>query len=603
MARKIASLLLFVSVFWAASPALGCSVSQEEFPTHSNYMVEFKIGDQYFRFPESFFYHQAERLPGKRESVRIRVALPQFAAPSVFPKAEPYTEERRNWDREHPSLGIVIRTPGKFPSVYYHDKPADPLTEVIEIQYDGDISITPSEIHRKLLGFMSETPSATWEENHTLAEKLTSPRPISPVACGAMNSEQKAPPSPPLIAMEIINRGLLSQSQAIRSLAVQQLARYENDVHVIDRLYEVAEKDPQYDVRMEAARALARYKSSEEMGPRLYDLMQKETNERVIEEIGTLLIRHRKDLAPLALKSALNATGQKRYENILLLVWSINDEIQEKKLTEYSQLSVVSKLALGQIMDFYEHTDVPEQQKEEVSSRLQNNSAVFATSRYVDLMVKRRAISELGYLNAEPDKVIPVLISELKSNRIMNYSDTSEALGRYRSQAKEALPYLLPLLHFSCPSRDPNTIFYPSPYPSTDPTRCESYMVHSIKGVTANAIGDIGIATPEVLQALYDALEHDRKLCYNAGNALLKLEQNRDTIFQAFDSILDKNGSACRFWIIEYLGNSGEQAKPLLPKLKKMLAESGGTDQGLRYAVEKISGEELAPIPQETENK
>jgi hypothetical protein len=42
-------------------------------------------------------------------------------------------------------------------------------------------------------------------------------------------------------------------------------------------------------------------------------------------------------------------------------------------------------------------------------------------------------------------------IEELKSNRVGDYATVAEAIGKFGAQAKPAIPYLLPMLKYSCP--------------------------------------------------------------------------------------------------------------------------------------------------------
>ena len=267
-----------------------------EDPTDSKEIVELKIGQTYFRFPESFFYDLPDRLPVVRDYVYIRVYLPDFTPPPEMPPVLWYKHEASiQWEKDHPYVSIYIGKRKEDVNGYSDSTPKYPLNDDLEFIFDRNI-LTPETVKEKLRPYMYTKPSVNWDKDQKLAEALHSInyRYVAPCILLVPGEQAKPVPPPPLVPMDIIEQGLSHKNQAIRASALQQLSRHENSEEVANRLYSIASNDKQDGVRISALNGLIQYKSTVDIIPMLTERLKKETNDEAIQIISRYLSSHEK---------------------------------------------------------------------------------------------------------------------------------------------------------------------------------------------------------------------------------------------------------------------------------------------------------------------
>ncbi len=239
------------AVLMFSTKAFASSYYRPENPSDSKEIVEIKVGDTYFRFPESFFTYTEDRLPIAHGSTHVRIYVPDFSPPpGVLRPDETDSTARSEWDGLHPSITVYIGANGKLDRDSYNNVLVYPLSEKVELKYYEPRFytrklLTPEGVREKLKPYMYKEPSSGWEENQKLAERLLiNVRHFRGDTNAASDvGHETPPPLPPIVPMDVIEQGLSHKNQAIRSTAVKQLARHEGSPEVAERLYRIASKD------------------------------------------------------------------------------------------------------------------------------------------------------------------------------------------------------------------------------------------------------------------------------------------------------------------------------------------------------------------------
>lgn len=566
-----------------ATKAMALSIIREDYSNNSQEIVEVKIGDRYFRFPESFFYSPEDGLPIARDYIRIHVYLPDFKTPVDMPSEIRNSNDFASpWMEYHLSMSINIKEKGKDVFLYSGNRNLHPLTKEVEIQNFGqDVSI--KEIKEKLGSYIFSIPSKDWEENQVLANSLFIKKEHDDSSF--CDKKQKVDSPPPLAPLSVIEKGLVHKNLAMRAVATQQLARHQNFPEIAHKLYEIAKNDKQYYVRLIALRALSEYKSSVAVGPLLIERYLNEKNQSIIRKLEQILSPSHAQIAQAILDNLDQFKGEKLYQVLMLLASSINYDVEQNKITHYSQLSAVSKQALDVIIDSYENPDFHEE-KRQISGNLMASGSAIASPRYIQYMMSQNAFSQLGALAAIPEVIVPYLIRVFQVKDVDNYSDAASALGKFGKDANPALPYLLALLEDKCAG----SYTIRKLAATNSPTSCETRTPFYIRGNIISTIGDIGVSSPQILKILYAELEQYNEVRYPAAMALLKLESDSNRLLTKLVRLLNNADEANQRDIIRIFEKIGTKAQPALSALEKLQRKQPNNDE-LRFVIMKISGE------------
>lgn len=190
-----------------------------------------------------------------------------------------------------------------------------------------------------------------------------------------------------------------------------------------------------------------------------------------------------------------------------------------------------------------------------------------------DFAIRSDSITALGTIQAEPERVIPILVEYVKkhTNEAILCEDAINALGRFGPQARSSVPVLVGILNGG------NQTFRP------DAARC---------------LGRIGPAAEDAIPMLLKCLgDPDADVRTGATVALGEIGAKPAILIPALIERLDESHRSKNNYplTISYLGSFGSQSKAALPRIIELLNDP---DQNIRAtatnALKKIDPEAAA---------